>query len=257
MRTLSSDGDAVRITGPMHTRSSALRTLFSAALLAMAWLGGCSESPQGTGDNTGPDDKEPAGAPFQSPGLTVSDPIQGPVAGATMGSAAADSAGLPIKPDSVVYVSLGPGTVPRGSRASIRRVGDPHALTTAVIDGGFDPIAVTAQPGDSIAVRIFDAAGTLLLDGQLAVVRAKPPKVVRTQPPPGKTDVPLNAAIVIVFSEPVDPATLTATSIRLLRGSVALDGTSRFLDATHLEVEFVPAAPLSTGTDYRLIVSDQ
>jgi len=45
------------------------------------------------------------------------------------------------------------------------------------------------------------------------------PVIVRTNPPPKKRDVPLNAAIVIVFSEPVDGRTLNSSAVQLLRGT--------------------------------------
>ncbi|MES2169826.1 MAG: formyltransferase family protein [Actinomycetota bacterium] len=43
--------------------------------------------------------------------------------------------------------------------------------------------------------------------------------VVRTDPPPQKRDVPLNAVVTIVFSEPVDPATVNPGSLQLWRGA--------------------------------------
>src|SRR6267142_2422463 len=114
----------------------------SAAFLAgVALFAACS-------DSAGPNPPPPPPPP--PPGLIVSNPI--PVgAVATAGNVAASrSPTWPAAADSVVYVSLTPGTAPGGSRATIRRVGSSDALTTDVLDGGFDPLAIGAQVGDSI-----------------------------------------------------------------------------------------------------------
>ena len=50
--------------------------------------------------------------------------------------------------------------------------------------------------------------------------------------PPKKRDHPLNAAIVVVFSKPVDGSTTTPATIRLLQGTTAVPGSVRFLDPT-------------------------
>ena len=206
---------------------------------ALGWLGGCSDSP-------GPDCCDP-----QLQGLVISDPA--PAAsvaqGSPLASALTTSAG-----DDVAYVSLPPGTVPAGDTAIIRRVGD-SSLTTAVFGGGFDPVPVVAQAGDSIDVIVRDAAGGTVLQLRLAVAAARPPVVIRTDPPRRKTDVPVNAAIVIVFSEPVDGGTLTPSSVRLFRGTSTVAGTITLLQGTGALAGFVPNAPLAANTEYRLEVT--
>src|SRR5204862_448199 len=83
--------------------------------------------------------------------------------------------------------------------------------------------------------------------------------VVRTEPPPRKRDVPLNTAIVVVFSEPIAGASLSTASVQLRAGQSAVSGTVGFLDPTldptHVTAEFVPDAPLSVNTEYTLIVT--
>jgi uncharacterized protein YjdB len=190
--------------------------------------------------------------------LIVSDPVlaAGLVQTATSGLALSSSAG-----EAVTYVSLAPGTVPTGSTASIRRVGSAGSLVTRLFDGGFDPVPVNASAGDSIEVLVQDAGGATIAVLGLVVAARRPPIVVRTDPPRRKTDVPLNAAIIIVFSEPIDGATLTPASIRLLQGQTSVSGTVRFLDASldasHVSVEFAPDAPLSANTEYQLVVTKE
>jgi Bacterial Ig-like domain len=58
----------------------------------------------------------------------------------------------------------------------------------------------------------------------------------------------------MVFSEPVDPTTLTATSLQLLRGTEPVAGQVEF-DADHLTAVLVPDAPLAAATGYQLVVT--
>ena len=222
-----------------------------ALLSALGWLGGCSDNPGGLNSKLQPPPED----------LVVSNPAL--IAGVTAraGSALARPAGATDSGGTVAYISLAPGTVPAGRSATVRRVGDVASVTTAVPDGGFDPVPLGARAGDSVDVQVTDANARTVFHRRVAVPVALAPIVVRTYPPPRKRDQPLNASIVIVFSEPVDGATVSAGSIRLLRGQTAVGGTVRFLDpsldATHLSVEFAPDAPLGAATDYLLVVTQQ
>jgi len=213
-----------------------------AVLVALGWLGGCSD------DSTGPC----TDCPPSPEGLIVSDPA------VTVGSAegVGSGAALASAGEDVAYVSLPPGAVPTGSAATIRRVGDGGSLVTPVQDGGFDPVPVAAGVGDSIDIIVRDAAGGTVLQARLVVAARRPPIVVRTDPPRKKTDVPLNAAIIVVFSEPMDGGTLTPGSIQLLRGTTPVAGTVRLLDASGLVALFEPAQLLAPETAYRLAVGE-
>lgn len=211
-----------------------------AVLAALGWLGGCSDDPGG-----------PACCDSQSQGLIVSDPVSA-VSPAT---AVAPASALAGAGEDVAYVSLPPGTVPSGSTAIIRRVGDAGSIFAAVSNGGVDPVPVPAQTSDSIAVLVKDAGGATIAVLGLAVAARRPPIIVRTDPPRRRTDVPLNAAIVIVFSEPVAEGTLSASSVRLFRGLFPVAGTVRLLPGTGAAAAFIPAAPLARNADYRLVVT--
>lgn len=155
----------------------------------------------------------------------------------------------------VVYVSLAPGTVSAGSLAILRRVGDVASLTTAVAGGGFGPVPVVAQAGDSIDVSVTDDAGNTILQVRVALAAARPPVVVRTEPPPRKRDVPLNASLVIVFSEPINGQTLNSASVQLLRGTTPVAGTVSLLSGTATAAVFTPAVLLQANADYSLVVT--
>ena len=165
------------------------------------------------------------------------------------------SAAVTTADDSVAYVSLTPGTAPNGDLATVRNVRTSSTIEVAVGAGGFDPVAVPALPGDTIEVVVRDGSGDVVYTVQAVVAARRPPVVVRTNPPPRKRDVPLNAAIVVVFSEPIDSATLTGAAVNVRRGSTAVPGTLAFLDSARVTVLFTPAAPLAPSTVYTLTVT--
>jgi hypothetical protein len=217
------------------------------ALGVVGWVVACSDDPGG------PEPLEPL-----AEGVIVSDPVAGSsiAAAAAAPFARAGSAGSAGSAgDTVTYVTLPLGTAPGGSVATIRRVGDTESIITRVHDGGFDPVAVGAQVGDSIDIRVTDAAEETVFALRVAVLAVRPPIVVRTNPPRRKTGVPLNAPIVIVFSEPIDQSTLTGSTVQLRRGSTLIAGQVTFRDAEHLTALFVPAEPLATSSAYTLTVT--
>ncbi len=218
-----------------------MRRSASVAALVLAVLLG---SVEGCSDRMGPGGT--SGTPENSVGVIVSAPVHGP-----LGANATASAG-------VVFVSLPPGSVPTGVQASItNQTATGFPVMTVVVDGGFDPVPVAATVGDTLMVEITDAASTGAGRVRLGVTPVRPLKVVRTSPPSGGRDVPLNTTIVIVFSEPIDPATLTTDFIQLWRGATPVAGTVRFSDATQIQAEFLPDTPLASQTTYQLIVSQQ
>ena len=88
------------------------------------------------------------------------------------------------------------------------------------------------------------------------VVReSDPPVVVRTSPPPHKRDVPLNASIIVVFSTPIDEASLTGASVELRHGSTVVDGRLEFADDNHIAVVLIPNGALAPLTDYEVVVT--
>ena len=211
------------------------------ALVALVWLAGCS-------DGSGPVCCDPP--PLE--GLMVSNPIASAALTAETGGALAL---VPGALDDVTYVSLAPGTVPTGRRASVRRVGDAGSVTTAVTDGGFDPLPIAGQAGDSVEVVVTNDDGAVVLHEYALVAASRRPIIVRTDPPPRKRDVPLNASVVIVFSEPMNAGTLTSSSVQLLHGTTPVAGTVSLLQGSGVKAAFTPDASLAPMTDYTLIVT--
>jgi len=123
-----------------------------------------------------------------------------------------------------------------------------------MIDGGFDPVPVPASAGDTVDIAA-EVAGAPDTSFSYAVPGRLKPVVVRTSPSSGKRDVPLNTAIVIVFSEPIDATTLTPSSVRLFHGSSPVAGSASLLLGSATGVVFEPSALLDANTDYRLVVT--
>lgn len=158
--------------------------------------------------------------------------------------------GAALRASPAVYVSMPPGTVPEGSEIEIRHLVSDFTHRVQLVDGGFDPVPIPAGIGDQLRLTVL--AGGAVLSVRDETVRARrPPTVVRISPPRGKRDIPLNASIVIVFSEPVNPATATGSTIRLLLDGTAVAGTV-LLSADGVYADFVPAEPLAPTTTYVL-----
>lgn len=217
---------------------AAVRTLSVLGPVILGWGVACSDTGPGNAIDRS-----------SMPGLTISAPLSSAVAGAL-----AWAAKTPVDV-SPVYVSLAPGSVPAGVTAAIRDGATGQPITAVVENGGFDPVAIHASLGETIVVDITTATGDVIHVTRDVTPR-RPPAIIRTDPPPRKRDVPLNAIIVVVFSEPIDASTVDTTSIILMRGSTRVPGTIRFADGAHVSVEFHPAVSLEPSTDYQLVVSE-
>ena len=207
-------------------------------LATLCWLAACDS---GTGPH------ESSSSPF-----VVSNPIPGlsPSNSGANTPAASSSSG------EVVFVSLPTGSIPNGIEASISNRRSAFQRVVPLVDGGMDPTAVPAAAGDILEVVVSLSGGGPLRFILTVPVRARP-IVVRSNPPPHKRDVPLNFSLLIVFSEPIDAASLSGTAIQLRSGASTVAGQLQFGYAAHLSVVFAPAAPLSPLTDYLLVITPE
>lgn len=153
----------------------------------------------------------------------------------------------------LAYVSLSPNSVASGVQATIRNNATGASATTPMADGGFDPVAIAAGVGDELSVEIQGPTGTLL-KATVKVPRRRPPLLVRADPPNGKTDVPLNSRILVVFSEPVDPSTIP-TSIQLFQGDQLVPGAVATLEAPGTAAIVNLTTALAPSTEYTLVVT--
>jgi hypothetical protein len=77
--------------------------------------------------------------------------------------------------------------------------------------------------------------------------------VAATDPSNARTGVPTNAELTIQMSEPVDPTTVTATSITLKRGATVLPGALALLDANR-RIRLTPTLLLQPSTVHTLTI---
>ena len=79
-----------------------------------------------------------------------------------------------------------------------------------------------------------------------------PPSVLSTDPAAGATGAARNAAIQATFSEPIAPATVTATTFTVTSGGTGVPGT---VSASGTLARWTPDAPLISGTQYTATLS--
>jgi uncharacterized protein YjdB len=233
-----------------HVPGHAVRLVGAWVILALAgWFSACTD-----GNPISPFEGERAAIPDSTlvSNSVSTNPVSlsshsGYAAGAVRPSQVADDVG------DVAYVSLPVGFVPDGITATISNQRTESRVVVTLLDGGFDPVAVPAATGDFLEIEVNVGASTRLFS--VRVPARRPPRVVRTYPPPKKKDVALNASIIVVFSEPVEPSSVTGSSVRLLLGTTAVAGTVALLEDNPVAAAFTPATPLSPNTTYRLEVS--
>lgn len=207
-------------------------TLVPAAAVVLAL--GCSD-PQG-----------PVPTRLKPGAFIVSSPVPEPSPATSPGSIA-------LRGPAVVYVSLPPGSIPTGVVATLRNLRTGSSTAAPMIDGGFDPVTLPALEGDTISIAVHSLNGPLSY--RITAGPKSRPVVVRTSPPRHKRDVPLNSIVVIVFSQPLDPATIDGSSVRLSADGAQVPGDVLSPDPAHLRVEFHPANLLAPETDYQLVAS--
>lgn len=152
----------------------------------------------------------------------------------------------------VVYISLPPGSVTGGSSATIQNQRSGSLITVALINGGFDPVPIAAVVDDELKIEIHGAAGGPSLV-TVRVPKRRPPTIVRSEPPHGKTDVPLNTQIEVVFSEPLDPTTV-ASGIQLTQAGQMVPGAAAS-KSFGLVAEYTPGSSLAPNTQYTVLVT--
>ncbi|UCC83644.1 MAG: Ig-like domain-containing protein, partial [Gemmatimonadota bacterium] len=185
------------------SRAQQSGTLLSIGLLLVSQLVGCD--PGGPGEPNGLENPpQPAPAGFAVSGPTGTVELAGPAAGP-------------------VYISASPGTFPDGVSVKVTNVSTGESVSARINDGGIDPILISAAPNDELEVFVLNRDGTSAVYRALTPWRRRP-RVVRTRPPRDATEVVLNTAVVVVFSEPVDESTITTETVRLWLDGGPVDG---------------------------------
>ncbi len=99
----------------------------------------------------------------------------------------------------------------------------------------------------------MDTGGAQALEFIKEVPDAKRPTVVRTDPKSGRRDVPLNIQLRVIFSEPVNPATVTNSTLVIEQQRSQIDGDIT-VSPDGLLATFLPRAELLPETEYTISV---
>lgn len=155
---------------------------------------------------------------------------------------------------SVAYVAMPPGSIRDARLISIR--GRSGEVTTAESHGdGMDPIAVPAVAGDTLRISVTTTSSPSATSYVEVVPSTRPPSVIRTFPPAWASDVWLAAQISVVFSAPIAAASLSPTSLRLMKGGTLMPTRIAFADSAGLWVRLIPDDALLEGTEYSLAIT--
>ncbi|MBA2291739.1 MAG: PD40 domain-containing protein [Gemmatimonadales bacterium] len=223
-----------------------VRTLRIYLFLLAAATAACSGPGEPTSTVPGP----PPGPPLGP--LTGAAPFLVSNAGSGRGKSLLGSSAAS-RVDDVAYISLPPGTVPGGGRATIRVNRTGQVVARDLVDGGFDPVPVPAAAGDTITLALIRTAAAPEVF-RFTVPAKKPPMIVRTVPPRNKRDVPLNTRMVVVFSEPIRAGTLAAADIVVRSPVGPIAGRLAFSTSDETTIEFTPDEDLVGSTNYTLVV---
>jgi alpha-tubulin suppressor-like RCC1 family protein len=120
-------------------------------------------------------------------------------------------------------------------------------------DGGFDPVALEAEPGDELKI-VIQFADRSTIEYTSLVPERRRPRVVRTIPPNGATEVVLSVAVAVVFSEPIDLNSVTTEDIQLRIDGEPVEGTLEWSE-DGLRSWFRTAEPLQEATTYSLVIT--
>jgi hypothetical protein len=155
------------------------------------------------------------------------------------------------------YIGLPPGTIPSGVRVDIssqRTLALSYVREGAIVNGGFDPLGIAAEVGDTLRIVINRADGTTVIYSPVVQDPGRP-VVVRLSPAAGTSNLPLNADLYAVFSEPILPSSQPAGAMRLLKSGAPVAGQLHARDSESLMISFEPAAVLDPGASYQIDVT--
>ena len=117
----------------------------------------------------------------------------------------------------------------------------PNAVYTAMISTGAEDLA-----GNGLAANFIWNFTTG------ATIDATPPVVASTVPQNGASSVALNATVSAVFSEALDPLTVSTSTFLLKRGATAVAGSVSYSGNTAV---FTPGAALLNNTEYTATIT--
>ncbi|HEX3742727.1 MAG TPA: Ig-like domain-containing protein [Bryobacteraceae bacterium] len=111
-------------------------------------------------------------------------------------------------------------------------------------------VAATHDAKDLVGNRLVDFASHFTTGG---AVDPTPPTVISERPVSGATRVPLDSAITLFFSQPMDSAS-TLAALHVAQNGVILAGNAVFSEANQV-LTFTPAAPYTAGSNIQVFLA--
>lgn len=157
--------------------------------------------------------------------------------------------------DGRVYVGMKPkpGLVP-GLKATIRDQRSGTSVVAVMEAGGFDPVTVAAEVGDTLFITLQYSATDKIVSYAVVPERSNP-VVLRTLPGNGASSVAVSDSMVAIFSEPIDASSLTG-AIGLTHLGGGSIGTTVSSCGNGLCAALAPSALLAGYSAFRFFVSD-
>lgn len=150
-------------------------------------------------------------------------------------------------------VALG-GALVEGVNAPVAAMSDSSGRYTLLLPAGPVDVRVTNPANGDTALINAQVTGNFAVTNRPASLGASPPVIVAVTPGNGATKVPLGSSVTVTFSEPIDPATVTAGVLTLASSAGPVAGTLA-LAPGNVALTFRPAALLQSHTLYTLSVA--
>lgn len=153
------------------------------------------------------------------------------------------------------------GTLDAGEVQATSFVCDAAAALVAIVRTTAEPAGANCAYGGSRVESGLDAdldgaldAGEVSTTSYVCAADTRDPEVVAFGPASGAAGVATSAIFTVTFSEPVDPASLTAATLWLEQGGVPVAGAIGYQPGA-LSATFTPAGQLTVGLQYDLEVT--
>jgi len=115
------------------------------------------------------------------------------------------------------------------------------------------PLVANTTYKGTVKTGVKDLAGNALqVEHVWSFATGVPPTVTTTDPANNATGVALNKTVTANFSVPMDPLTITGTSVTVKQGTTTVAGTVSY---TGTKVSFVPTAPFVANTLYTATIT--
>jgi outer membrane protein assembly factor BamB len=110
----------------------------------------------------------------------------------------------------------------------------------------------TSGAAQLISVTLVDESGSGMRLELTPGADLRPPAVVSTTPTADQAGVPIGAAVSVTFDEPIDPASVSPSTLTLKQGPTLVVGR---IDASGSTLSFVPSRPLQGETRFDAVLS--